>query len=791
MINHHIILSVSRSFRRFKGVFFINLISLSTGLTCAILIYLWVNDELKVNRFHKNDNRLYQVMVNAPAGDKIETDDGTPGPLSAALRDEVTDIENATSVVAPAFFYHGILDANNTHVRAQPQFVEDNYFSMFTCELVQGEKRNVFADKNAIAISEETALKLFNSTDNVVGNSVEFKNDYFGGSYTVSAVFRNQPPSATAQFDILFSFDLFLDRRPEVQEWYNGGVQTFILLGEGSNADLVGHKIRDLIKTKWSDSNQTLFIQKYSDRYLYGKYENGKPSGGRILYVELFLIIGVFIVFIACVNFMNLSTAKASRRVREIGIRKAMGAQRRTLILQYMTESLLMAFVALVFAIALATWLLPQFNLITGKHLALEFDINMLLAIGIITVLTGIIAGSYPALYLSGFKPTSIFKGLLTSSPGELLVRRGLVIFQFTISVILIISVMVIYNQMNLIQTKDMGYDRENIMYFPIEGSLRKNHETFLSELKNIPGVVNASYMCGDLTGGVSTRSGGLFWEGSSSTERGITFNYLEVDYGLIELLAIEVKEGRPFSRDFKSDTAAIIFNEAAIDAMGIKNPIGKTVDFYGKREIIGVVGNFHYKTLYNEVEPLFIMLDKWSEGNIQVKLQRGAEASTINKIHVLYKAFNPGFPFDYKFLDADYQAQYAAEQRIGLLSRYFAGIAVLISCLGLFGLAAFTVERRIKEIGIRKLLGASESGIVCLLTGDFTKMILTALFIALPVSYFILRNWLDQFAIRVELDAWYFGITAILTLSIAWVTVGTQTVVAAKTNPADYLRTE
>jgi ABC-type lipoprotein release transport system permease subunit len=766
-------------------------VSLSTGLACVLLIYLWINDELQVDKFNEKDDRLYQVMVNVPVGDNIETGDGTPGPLASALLDEVAEVENAASVVASNFFYTGVLSSGNSHVRSRPQFVDKNYFDVFTCNFIQGKKDFALVDKNSIVISDEIALKLFKSTDHFLGKSLEFKNEYFRGSYTVSGVFEKPPRNATAQYDVLFSYDLFLDRRPEAREWSNGGIQTYVLLDEDTDVDQFNNKIGGFMGDKLSGARETLFVQKYSDRYLYGKYENGKPVAGRIVYVRLFAVIALFIILIACVNFMNLSTAKASRRVKEIGIRKAMGAQRRILIFQYMSESLVMAFVALIFAIALVTILLPLFNSITGKQLILEFSFPVMSAIIAITILTGMIAGSYPALYLSGFKPTLIFKGLITSSPGELWLRRGLVIFQFSISVILIVSVLVIYEQINFIQTKDLGYDKENILYFPMEGSLAGNHETFLAEVRSLPGVVNASYMCGDLTGGVSTRSGGLLWEGTSSTEAGIAFNYLEVDYGMIELLGVEIKEGRSFSREFKSDTAAIIFNEAAIDAMGLKDPVGKTVDFYGRRQIIGVVKDFHFHTLYQEVEPLFFMIDKWSEGNIQVKLQRGHEASAITKIQKLHKAFNPGFPFEYKFLDEDYQAQYSSERRVGILSRYFAGLAVLISCLGLFGLAAFTVERKIKEIGIRKILGSTEFGIIYLLSSDFTKMIFTSLLIALPISYLILKNWLEDFAFRVDLETWYFGATSILILFISWLTVGIQTVKAARTNPVQHLRAE
>lgn len=767
------------------------MISLSTGLTCVLLIYLWVNDELKVDKFNEKDNQLFQVMRNVPSGDKIETDDGTSGRLAHALLSELPEVETATSVVPTGFFYKGILSIEKSSFRALPQFVDKNYFDVFTCNFILGDRRQFLGDKNSVLISRETASKLFQSTDNIIGKSIEFKNEYFNGLYTIAGIFEDVPTTASAQFDIIFNYDLFLERRPEMREWYNGGANTFLILKEGVDADQFNTKISDFLKSKLKDSSDKLFIRRYSDRYLYGHYENGIPVGGRITYVKLFLIIALFILLIACVNFMNLFTAKVSRRIKDVGIKKTLGADRGTLIFQYMSESLLMTFISLVFAVAFVTLLLPEFNIITGKQLSLDLSLKSVLVIMTIALITGVISGSYPAFYLSSFKPALILKGLIRSSTSEIWFRRGLVIFQFSISAILIVSVGVIYKQIELIQTKYLGYNRENIIYFPIEGNLVKNHEAFLSQVRDELGVANASYMCGDLTGGASARSGGLSWEGKPPSDDGIEFNYLEVDFGLIELLEIQIKEGRAFSRDFMSDSAGIIFNEAAIDAMRIRDPIGKMVDFYGRREIIGVVKNFHFKNLYTNVEPLFFMIDKYSEGNIQIKINPGTEKTTIDRIHSLYKTFNPGFPFDYKLLDEDYLAQYSSDQRVGELSQYFAGLAIIISCLGLFGLTAFTVERKVKEIGIRKIHGSSELGIVFLLSGDFTKMVSTSLIIALPISYLILESWLQGFAVKVNLEFWYFGGTALLTLFLAWVTVGIQTVKAARINPIKNLRTE
>jgi hypothetical protein len=392
-----------------------------------------------------------------------------------------------------------------------------------------------------------------------------------------------------------------------------------------------------------------------------------------------------------------------------------------------------------------AVLLLPEFNAITGKHLSLHFSVNFILSVLVITLITGLLSGSYPAFYLSHFKPAMVLKGKLNTSFSVAWARKGLVVFQFAVSIILIVSVLVVYKQIEFIQTKNLGFDKDNIISFKSEGRLNENQETFLQEVKNMPGVVNATSFGHDLFGGHGGTSG-LDWEGKRPDDN-IQFGNLEVDYEWFETLDIEMAEGRTFSREFGSDSAKIIFNEAAIAAMGLKDPIGKTVNLWGQdKQIIGVTKNFHFESFYEEIKPC--MMQCYPNGrNVLVKIQAGMERKTIERIGDFYREYNQGLPFDYQFLDQDYQELYAAEQRVAILSKYFAGIAILISCLGLFGLATFTAERRLKEIGIRKILGSSEFGIVHLLSGDFTKMVLIAIVIALPLSYFIAHRWLESFA--------------------------------------------
>jgi len=451
---------------------------------------------------------------------------------------------------------------------------------------------------------------------------------------------------------------------------------------------------------------------------------------------------------------------------------------------------MLMAFVSLVLAMALVALLLPAFKEIAGKNFSLNFNNSFIISILAITFITGLIAGSYPALYLSGFKPALVLKGKLNTSAGESWIRKGLVVFQFTISVILIVSVLVVYQQMKLIQTTNLGYNKDNIIRFSNTGKLSTNLSPFLSEIKNIPGVVNASDADGDFLGHDGHSGGGIDWEGKDPN-LGIEYYGVGVDYDFIEMMGLQMAEGRAFSRAFGPDSLKVIFNESAIAAMGLKNPIGKTVSLWGhKKQIIGVVKDYHFESLYKKVGPAFLECFQ-NNGNVLIKIKAGREKETIAGIERLYKEFNQGLSFDYKFLDDDYNALYASEHRVAVLSKYFAAIAILISCLGLFGLAAFTAQKRQKEIGIRKVVGASVGNIAAMLSADFLKLIIIALLIAIPLSWWAANQWLQGFAYRINLNADIFLVTGASIILITLFTISFQTIKAAIANPVKSLRTE
>jgi len=791
MLRHNLLI-IYRGLRRFKRTFVINLAGLSTGLACTLLIYLWVDSEMSVDKFHDNDARLYQVMTNVQENNGWWTVPDTPGPLARTLAEEMPEIEYAAAVAPPNWrgFDRFILTVGQENIKATGEYAGKDYFNIFSYPLMQGDAGQVLKDKNSIVISEELAIKLFDNAHDVVGKTIGVNHEQ---EYLVSGVFKTVPAASSVRFDFVLPFDAYLDVASQYKSWNDFGPRTYFVLREGTDIQVFNAKIKDFLQVKKEgDEHAPKFLAtRYSDHYLYGNFENGVQSGGRIAYVKLASVIGVFILIIACINFMNLSTAKATVRIKEVGVKKTLGADRKGLAIQFVGESIMMTFFSLMVAIILVTLALPQFNIITGKELSLTLSPMLIMVLFGITIITGLLAGSYPAIYLSGFSPVTVLKGKLKTSFGELWVRKGLVAFQFTLSIVLIVSVFVVYKQIQFVQSANLGYDRDHVIYFDVEGRVKENPETFLSEMKRMPGIQNAASTTSDMTG--HSWSVGLDWEGKATDDM-VRAELMAVNQDFLETLNLKVKQGRFFSRDFGSDTTGVIINETAAKIMGFKNPVGNRIKGLGGLEIIGVVKDFHLESFHEAVKPqLFVMHRSHfaPPSLIMARLEAGREQETLERLGAFYKTYNPGFPLDYTFLDDDYQALYTAEQRVSTLAKYFAGLAVLISCLGLFGLAAFTAQRRIKEIGIRKILGASNFGIVRLLSGEFAKTVCMAIMIALPLSYFIAQKWLAGFAYRIDLQWWFFAGSGSLALLIALLTVALQTVRASRVNPTECLKHE
>jgi ABC-type antimicrobial peptide transport system permease subunit len=775
----------------------LNLLGLSVGLACALLIGLWIADEYGMEKYNPNDARLYQVMTNNKTSNGLETGMYTPGILAKSLRAEFPEIADA-SVVLPASWFNdpntpsGVLTYGDKKLNATPQLVDSNFFHLFSCPVLEGDYRRLFGDKRGIFISASIAQRLFGTAQNLIGKIIHFEQNDFTGDYEIRGIFQPNPPNAIEKPDLLFNFDLALEKRSGLKEWGNSDPHTFVLLDPNANLATLNEKLSHYLVTKLGGKGPypQLFLRKFSDRYLYDRYENGVQSGGRIVYVKLFTIIAIFILIIACINFMNLSTARAAQRAREVGIKKVVGAGRGTLILQYLGESVLLSVASVLVALALTEMLLPVFNGITGKELTLHFGPTLLLELAGITLLTGLFAGSYPAFYLSAFRPVAVLKGTIKTSWSELLARKGLVVFQFTLSVLFIAGVLIIYRQVSYIQSRDLGYNREHVIDFNIPGSIDSAYIVhaagFVSELNNLPGVVNAGSHYHNLTGdhgGI----GGVSWPGKDPALH-IEFANIEVGQNFLQTIGIKLKAGRYFSQNMDHE---IIMNETAIKAMGLKDPLGKVVRFWDeKREIIGVAADFNFESLYQPVKPAFFRcypVTNW----VIVRLQTGNEAQTIARIRKAFVAFMPGMAFEYRYLDEDYQKLYSSEIRIGILSRYFAGLAILISCLGLFGLAAFTASRRQKELGIRKVIGASVSQLVYLVSKEFLWLVALAIAIAFPLAWLGMNAWLNEFAYRTRVTADLFWLTGATVMAITLLTISYQSISAALANPVKSLRSE
>lgn len=784
MIRHHLLL-IYRNVQRSRGYFLINLTGLTTGIACTLLIFLWVNDELNMNKFNVRDEQVYEVMEHQKYATELMTTTSTPGLLAETLQEVVPEVEFAATTT---WINPETLSVGEKSLKAEGFSVGQHFFQIFSYPLAEGDPALVLKDKYAIVITRDLARRLFGTDQNVVGKTIEYQH---AKTFHVTGLF-DKVRNSSWQFDFVLNFEEFKMDNDWVLEWGNNGPATYVRLREGSDAAALSDKIKDFVLKRNEGSNVTLFLQRYSERYLHGRWEDGKQVGGRIEYVMLFSIIAGFILLIACINFMNLSTARASKKAKEVGIRKSIGAQRQSLIFQYLSESLATSLVSLALAVALVWAVLPQFNLITDKQIT--FDVLTPSTVGIMLLLgicTGLLAGSYPAIFLSGFMPAQVLKGVVRGSWSELWARRGLVVFQFCLSVILIVAVMVIYRQVDYVQTQNLGYDKEHLIHFGIEGKISTTRETFLNEIRKLPGVVSASSISQTFLGRNNNTSG-LAWEGKNESDE-ILFENIGVNHGALETMGIQMAEGRGFSEDSPSDTTKIIFNEAAIKVMGLQNPIGKTIKLWGKYdlEIIGVAKDFHFQSLHDVINPLFFRLSPANTWSIVVRLEAGKEKETLQAMNTLYTTYNPGFTFDYKFQDQEYAHLYAAEQRVASLSGYFALFAILISCLGLFGLAAFTAERRLKEIGIRKALGSSSLRIVLLLSGDFTRMVLLSILIGLPISYYLLDSWLQKFAFHIDLTIWYFIGAGAVALLIAWITVASQAIRASRVNPVECLHQE
>jgi len=779
-------LTAWRSFMRQRNYSFINLTGLATGLTCSIFILLWVLDELSYNEFHADKDRIYQVMENQTySGGVVYTFAATPGLLAEALKQEVPEIEVScrTDWGSRLLFQFGDKSIYESGLYADPSL-----FQIFTFPILEGDARNPLPDNNSIAISQRTATKFF-GTENPIGKTFRLNAEW---EARVTAVFKDVPENSSLRFDWLVAFDrLFKDKGNEwMGEWDSNGVQTFLKLNSATSVAAVNEKIKEFVKKRNKESVVDLFAFPLKDWRLRNNFEGGKQTGGRISYVWAFQAVAVFILLIACINFMNLATARAMKRSKEVGVRKVVGAQRLSLISQFMAESMTMVLLALAIALLLVFLLTPYFNEITGKKIFVDYSQPFVwLSLLAILVVTGIISGSYPAFFLSSFRPAAVLKSKVASGLSGTSLRQVLVVFQFSLSVALIVCALVVYRQMNYIHTKNLGFDRENTLYFTRYEGIKKSFENFRAEALQNPIIENVA-LSSQMPMNVG-QSSGAEWDGKKEDEK-ILFPLIQVDYDYLKLANFTLTEGRFFSRELASDSVNYVITEEAARRMRMDHPVGQRLKVWDREgQVVGVVKDFHSTSLYNGIEPVIFMLMPESGWNVFVRYQHGQAENAVKLLSGLHKKFEPNFPFEPEFLDETFNRQYRSEAMIGQLSTVFTAMAIFISCLGLFGLASFATEQRTKEIGIRKVMGASVSGLAVMLCSDFVKLVFISLVAGLPLAYYVMQKFLGQYKFHTNLSAWVFVLTSVLIVLIAVATVAYQSLSASMRNPVGSLRSE
>jgi ABC-type lipoprotein release transport system permease subunit len=780
-----------RNLLRHKSFSAINILGLALGMACSLLIMLWVQDEKAVDGFHANGKQLFQVYERWSNDGKIGAGYSTQGLLAGELKRVIPEIQYAGALdyAAPPGTMN-TFEAENKVVKEAGNFAGADFFSMFSYPLLQGNPETALNAPAGIAISRKMAEDFFGSPGNAMNKTIRFENKE---DLQVTAVFENMPVHASRKFDFLRTWTDYVKQNDWVHNWGNTSPDTYIQLRKTADPAKVEAVIKDFIyryQSKDKGSPTELGLQSFPERYLHAAFKNGQPDGGRVEYVHLFTLVAIFILLIACINFMNLATAQSAKRAKEVGLRKVVGAFRSSLIRQFLGEALMLTFVSVILAVILATGLIPAFNSLTGKQLAIPFTQPVFwLALTGLLIITGFVAGSYPALFMSSLNPVRVLKGSLKFSWQATFFRKGLVVFQFVLSILLIVGMIVIYRQVNYIQTTNLGYDRENLLYIPIEGDLVKKFELFKEEAGKIPGILSISKMRNSPTI-IEHHNGSISWPGKDPNSQ-LSFADAVVGYDFVKTLKLKMAEGRDFSRDYASDSTSFILNETAVNKIGYKNPVGQTV-IWGNHpgKIIGVLKDFHFSSLHETIDPLIVRLNEnWSWGTILVRVNGQNTRKAIAGLEKICTGLNPKIPFTYTFSDQEFANLYKSEQVVSQLANWFAVLAIFISCLGLFGLSTFTAGQRTKEIGVRKVLGASASDVVGLLSKDFLKLLLLAIFIATPLAWFLMNRWLSNYAYRINLDWWIFALAGLLAIAIALFTVSYQSIKSALMNPVTCLR--
>lgn len=780
-----------RNLLRQKVFSFINIFGLALGITCTALIGMWVNDELSYDRFHDNGGRMYRITSTLPEM-KVHAA-VSPAPLALAIKNEIPEVDEAVRISS---INRDLIQVGDVKFEERGLiYADSNFFRVFTFPFIKGDREHALQNPEGIVISERMAMKYFGTTD-VLEKTIRKNNKE---DFSVTGVIADVPHNSHLQFDFVQPMRFLARTHNDLKNnvWDNFNWYTYIALNQNTLQSKpaltdLEKKIQAIYKKNETVLKVGFVLQPLSRIHLYSNFLADIPGHGNAQNVYIFMIVAVFILVVACLNFMNLATARAARRAKEVGLRKVVGAIRPHLMGQFLAESLVVALLSLLLALLIIYLVLPYFNTLGGKDLALDFT-NVQLITGLlgVTVVTGLLAGSYPALYLSGFVPATVLKGNFTGAGSGSLFRNTMVVIQFAVSISLIVGTTIVYRQLKYIQQLNLGYDKENLLYVPMTGELWSKYEALRTRLGGNRLTSQYSFIS-DLPTTSSGATISVEWKGKDPNTQPLFYN-LAIDENFEEVFKATLLDGHGYGENAQADSVNIIVNEMALKTMDmpLESAVGTKITVWGtERTIIGVVKDFNFKPVQETIGPMFLNRNTWG-GFAMIRTLPGETENTIAALEQICKEMNPSYPFNYSFLDQDIANLYQAEQRLGSLFNVFAALAVIISCLGLYGLSAYLAERRTRELGIRKVLGASGFQLVYLLSATFTRPILIATAIAVPLAWYGMSQWLGGFAYHVAIDWTIFVIAFLSALFIAWLTVSFELVKAATTNPVTSLRSE
>ncbi|MGZ3873482.1 MAG: ABC transporter permease [Mucilaginibacter sp.] len=780
-----------RSLAKNRGYSFLNIGGLAVGIACASLIFLWVEDEVNFDSVNTKKDRLYMIRENQQYDTYVATHSSTPGLMGPAIKAELPGIANTARASEGQTSL--LFSKEDKSVFASGKYADPAIFSMFTLVFLQGNPSSAFSQLHSLVVTEKTARKFFGNDQNILGKTIRVDNKQ---DYVISGVIKDFPANSTLQVEWFMPYQVYYDQSPWLMDWGSQSTTTYVELKPGIDPGAINKQLYEYIQKREPRAIGHAFLFGMTDWHLYDDFKDGrKTGGGQIEYVHLFTIIAWIILFIACINFMNLATARSEKRAREVGVRKVLGAGKKLLIFQFIGEAVFLALISMIFAVLLVLLVLPAFNTLVQKQLTAGFaNPYHLFGLLLITLACGLIAGSYPSLYLSSFNPVSVLKGIKLKDGSAAYIRKGLVVLQFTASIVLIISTIIVYQQIQHIKDRQLGFNKNNLIEMDLQGDMAKNFAPIKQEFLNTGYISNVALADHPIIYSGNNTSG-LTWEGKPAASNVlISQRYVTTEF--FKTSGLKLLEGRNLSIQDTTRKLNVVITQSLAKLMGKGSAIGKKIHIeYNNTSatVVGVVNDYVYGNMYGKPDPVMF----WSATPqscslmyVQLKPQGKVEKS-LAAIQSVLKKYNPAYPFDYRFVDDQFNQMFLSEMLVSKLSRVFASLAIVISCLGLFGLAAYTAERRTKEIGIRKVLGASVPGLAQLLSMEFLQLVVAACLVAFPVAYWAMHNWLKTYQYRIAINWWVFALAGVAAVLIAVITISFQAIKAALANPVESLRSE